>query len=177
MMTTLQGALLGLLLHLLRPFATLAVLVYAIRGRYPVWMITPDDLPRAGAKHFGEYEETVRNIYARFGRYVGDVYWLGFRNVLYGLAYMLKPKALYPHSVERWYTHLGAESTSYKLFNKEFLITYKVSGYGMIRLKIGPVVLLAGYKVDSIWNNPDEPRDPINMEGRPILSVRLTRNA
>jgi len=166
-----RGALLGLLLILLRPFALLAVMVCAIRGKYPWWLITPDDLPRPGAPHFGHYEPTTRSVYARFGRYWGDVYWLGWRNALFGLAYWFKPAALYPDR-ERI---TRVRVLCWGLWCPGLVCT--VNGYSMLRLEIGRIVLLAGYKVDRMVFDPRTPRDPVNMEGRPILSLRLQSQA
>jgi len=146
--------------------ATLAAVLWSARGgRYPWWMITPDDLPRKGAPHFGHYEATVRKVYERFGRYWGDVYWLAFRNSNYGLAYYFKPEqfkgltsyALLPRSVVR-------KSWGWK---------YKVAGYELlqVRLPLG-FELLLGWQVRGAVLDPFGPRSPVNMEFRPMFSLR-----
>lgn len=58
-----------------------------IRGDLPSWakfLSTPDErLPG------GMYEATVASVYAKYGRWVTSLYWLGVRNCLMGLAVSL----------------------------------------------------------------------------------------
>jgi hypothetical protein len=163
------GALLGAVLLLLWPLALLAVLLLARRGRYPAWLVTPDDPfvtapPAERPLHFGHYEASVRAVYARLGRYWGDVYWLGIRNVLYGLRYALKParfKGVQDYSVfGRSITVRGA------------LTTYCVEGYVLWQWRVAGIELLAGWMVRGAALDPFTPRQPVNMEFRPVLSPR-----
>jgi len=160
------GALIGLALLLLWPLALLAVMVCAVRGRYPWWMTTPDDpFVRGEAAHFGAYETTVRAVYARFGRYIGDVYWLGLRNQLFGLRYWLKPDRFkgitdYSRMRRRIDPPRGA------------LTVYCVEGYRLWQWRVGPFELLAGWMVRGAALDPFTPRQPVNMDFRPTFSPR-----
>ena len=125
------------------------------------WLETIDDPFLPG----GLYERQVLSIYRRFGRYWGDVYWLAFRNSNYGLAYYFKPEqfkgltsyALLPRSVVR-------KSWGWK---------YKVAGYELlqVRLPLG-FELLLGWQVRGAVLDPFGPRSPVNMEFRPMFSLR-----
>jgi hypothetical protein len=156
----LWGALQGLVLLLLWPAALLAVLVCARRGRYPWWLLTPDD----PVSPFGQYEATVRAVYARVGRYWGDVYWLGIRNTLYGLRYALKPARF--KGVQD-YSALGRRITP-----RGRLTTFCVEGYVLWQVRLGGFDLLAGWMTRGAALDPFTPRQPVNMEFRPVLSVR-----
>lgn len=138
------------------------VLVCAALRRFPWWLLTPDD----PVSPFGHYEPTMRSIYARFGRYAGDVVWLAWRNVLYGLAYRLKPArfkrvtdyrgfwvAQYPHRVGVLFDCEGWHLLQVPLLGHRF-------------------ELLAGWMVRGAVLDQDTPRAPINMEFRPMLSIR-----
>ena len=155
------GAALGLSLWLLWPLAFVAVCICAIRGKYPYILVTPDD-PKSP---FGAYEETVRNVYARFGRYVGDVYWLGIRNPLYGLRYMLKPEK-YKET-----TDYGQFRASIR-FSRSWIRRYEVDKMPLWEVDLWRFQLLAGWMVRGVWNDPHTERQPINMEFRPIFSLR-----
>ena len=163
------GIALALLLHLVGLIARPLVLLYAIRGRYPAWLITPDD-PESP---FGQYEPTVRQVYRRFGRYLGDVYWLAWRNVAYGLRYKLKPAELLPRTDglgELNYAHLRRAVVYGKRVDY-----FEAEGYPMWRVRLGPLIVLAGWKVESIVEDPFTHRAALNMEGRPVFTVRTTR--
>lgn len=159
-----RGALIGLLLLLLNPLAGLLVTILAIFGWYPWWLVTTDD-PHSP---FGQYEETVRETYTRFGRWAGDVYWLAFRNCLYGLAYWFKPEAFkgvtdYSH-LHLW-SNVGPRSTF-----------YSAAGYEQLTIELGPwFVLMLGWKVDNVVLDPDTPRQRVNMDFRPIFSIRKAK--
>ncbi len=155
-----RGALIGLLIDLLGIPARALVLLLAIVGRYPAWLVTPDD-PESP---FGKYEPTVREVYARFGRYLGDVYWLAWRNVLFGLSYRFKParfKGLIDYSdLRRTITARGA------------LTIFCVEGYQLLQLRVGGFEVLAGWMVRGAALDPLTRRQPVNMEFRPIFSLR-----
>ena len=160
------GAILGLLLLALTPFNLAAVLIAARRGRYPWWMVTPDDpFVRGEAAHFGAYEPSVRAVYARLGRYLGDVYWLGLRNSLYGLRYRLKP-GRYKSTV-----YYGEFERSLDT-RRRWLTVYRVDGLTEWQVNVGPFELLAGWHVRGVVLDPATPRQPVNMEFRPIFSLR-----
>lgn len=151
----------------LLPVAMLAVVVScAFHGHYPWWVITPDD----PVSPFGSYEPTVRKVYATFGRFVGDVYWLAFRNVLFGLSYSFKPTALFP--VNDRYEHLKRAWKKTKYGTR-----FEAAGYVMRRFELSKLWVLVGWKVDSIVLDPSTKRALLNMEGRPIFSFRLSSNA
>lgn len=172
------GAFLGFLLEfVLRPLATPIIFIYCIfQWKYPWWMITPDDLPRPGFPHFGYYEPTVRKVYTRFGKRLGDFYWLGFRNVLYGLRHAWKPKDLMPQPY--WpsggvlnYGHLVPYMKRRKMGRVTF---YSVLGYKMITIRwfsaFGRTYWGGfGWKVDRIVDDPYTERAPINMDARPMF--------
>jgi hypothetical protein len=154
------GAFLGLLLLALTPLNLVAVLIAARRGRYPWWMVTPDD----PASPFGQYEPTVRKMYEKVGRYWGDVYWLGLRNSLYGLRYRLKParfKGVTDYSNFR--RHIEARGN---------LTVYCVEGLRLWQYRRGSFELLAGWMVRGAALDPFTPRQLINMEFRPVFSLR-----
>ena len=156
----LRGAFLGLCVLLLWPAAFVAIVLCAIVGRYPAILVTPDD----PASPFGGYEATVRQVYARFGRYVGDVYWLGIRNPLYGLRYGLKParfKGLTDYS-----------ELSRVIVNRGALTVFCVEGYTLWQVRRGGFELLAGWMVRGAALDPFTQRQLINMEFRPIFSMR-----
>lgn len=145
-------------------FAWIPVSIFAIRGKYPKWLLTPDDT----VSPFGQYEPTVKKIYDKFGRYAGDLYWLGFRNTLYGLSYAFKPK------------HLKSLTTYKKL-------EYTIRVHGCLQIiKVGKLyeITVRGLGLALIWGNRLSPivtndgniRHP-NMDGRPVFSVRLKNNA
>jgi hypothetical protein len=154
------GALLGLAVELLSIPARLLVPLFAIGGRYPWWMVTPDD----PVSPFGTYEATVRAVYARFGRYLGDVYWLAWRNVLYGLSYRLKP-AVFKGVVD--YTVFA----TWALPRRGGWL-YVCEDYALRQWGIGRFEILAGWMVRGAVLDPLAPRQPVNMEFRPIFSVR-----
>lgn len=157
----------GFLLAILGFFVMPLVAIYAIRGKYPWWMVTPDD----PVSPFGQYEQTVVEQYKK-GRWWGDVYWLGFRNSVYGLKYKYKPDYL-------------KEITSYRPIqlrmkrrvskNKVVLV---LDGLTETTLSIGPFRVIYGYRLSPIWNwEPSHGVRPINMDGRPVFSIRLAKNA
>lgn len=164
-----KGTLLGLLSLVLDPLAFILVPIFAIFGKYPWWMLTPDDT----VSPFGMYEEAMRKAYKK-GRWWGDVVWLAWRNRFYGLLYSFKPKDLYPVidiNGHNCYRHLKR-----KIENKSWYIKYTVTtpsgnSYSMYEI---PYFLKRGgqfgWKVDSMVMDPFFPRKDINMEGRPIFS-------
>lgn len=167
-MWTNKGTWLGLGILALNPLCALLVLFYAIRGNYPWWMVTPDDLDSP----FGKSEAAVVAVYAKWGRWCGDVYWLAFRNCLYGLAYRLKDDKL------RGRTFYG----SWQPMTREgdgtgFKTVYSVAGLKQWVYNIGPMAVIAGWKIKGVFADPMTTRKLVNMEFTPVFSIRLRKNA
>lgn len=174
-----------ILYHVLKKLADLfalpLVMVFAIRGKYPWWMVTPDD----PTSPFGQYEPTVREVYEAFGRYWGDVYWLGWRNRNYGISYKYKPDWLKDPSIR--YRDL----TMYRDEELNTIILRQPDGT-LLRektIKVGPLYIIYGHRLRPIWDaRQDEldrekqglplvgwPLKRINMDCRPILTIRTKR--
>lgn len=168
-----KGALLGLVINLIAIPARLVILWQCMRQRgYSWWIVTPDD----PVSPFGQYEPTVRKVYERFGRRVGDFYWLGWRNVLYGLRHRLKPDDLLPSldpmtgNLNYWYQSSVAEKEERGRFT-----VYRIGCYKMLRAdwfewRGRKYAGFFGWKIDRIVDDPYTARREINMEGRPIFS-------
>jgi hypothetical protein len=162
----------GFLIFLLTPLAWVLVPLCACVRRYPAWLLTPDD----PVSPYGQYEPTVRTVYARFGRWVGDVYWLGFRNTWYGLAYALKPAAL-KTLPDYAAMHVTVDSDDGHTWRT------RVRGDGVditetVRTWRG-WALITGYRCSPIANRAADhgPLRHPNMDGRPVFSLRRARNA
>jgi hypothetical protein len=162
----------GFLLFLLTPLAWLLVPLFAIFGKYPKLFVTPDD----PVSPFGQYEPTVRSVYARWGRYAGDVYWLAFRNPLYGLAYLFKPdefKRMSDYSRVAVRLEEGSHGRT---------ITVRVFGFDNAKtytehtLYVGPLAIILGHRLWPVYSNKGVLRHP-NMDARPVFSIRLKKNA
>jgi hypothetical protein len=163
----------GFLYFLLGLFAWIPVSFYAIKGKYPEALVTPDD----PVSPFGQYEERVRKVYEKAGKYIGDVYWLGFRNTLYGLKYKHKIPGL-----------VGLTDYTYLMTNKQ-VIHYKnvsITKYDLLlegeiytqhTIRLWKLYIMFGHKIDSIHNDKFTPRQPVNMEGRPFFTLRTNRSA
>lgn len=178
---SMTGALIGLLLLLLDIPARLLVLVLAIRGRYPWWLITPDD----PVSPFGLYEPAMRRAY--FGtaqplpggyywmrptgwrRYWGDVLWLAGRNVLFGLTMWFKPNVFAIQDGESYHHILGVKR------EYGWCQIYNCAGYGELVVRYfewngRTYGGMFGWHVMGIVNDPFTPRRAVNAEGRPMLS-------
>lgn len=160
-----------LLCELVALLAPLVCLVYR-KG----WFNTPDD---PSSPH-GLYETKMRRILAKYGRYWSDWWWLGVRNRAYGLRYALKPnefKGLWYEGLgilEFGRTTRGRVRVTRVLTRKEWAIDFGrfhvLYGYRMTPIYNELVrnynaLLLSGYE----W---DVPFRPINMDARPLLSIR-----
>ena len=158
------------LLELARLAAPLVTLVY--RGG---WFNTPDD----PASPHGQYEPKMRGIYARWGARVNDWWWLGVRNRAYGLAYAMKPRELKARVTYDGLTfHRWCDGAS------RFTIVGEVTECA---IDCGWFHVLIGRRVTPIYNEIQEnrrraeagepliPYRPVNMDGRPILSLRIGR--
>jgi len=155
----------GFLITLVSLLAPIVVVPFAWLGKYPSWMITPDDK----ISPFGQYEETVRKVYGRFGRVVGDWYWLGLRNRFYGLSYKFKPSCLKGLSS---YNHLVILHDGNKVYlvdgDKKFVET---------TISLGFLKIISGYRLTPVLNTILE-QNPVrltNMDGRPIFSIRRNK--
>jgi hypothetical protein len=179
-LTTLRGAALGLVPLLFRPLAPLVVLAFALLRRpYPRWLDTPDDpFVRDGVgPHRGAYEPTVVRVYERFGRIVGDVYWLGLRNVLFGFLIAHKAPTLpaydYVNRVYN-YSHLCYRS---RVSLRGRVTIYSVDDYALVVVRlVGRIVLQFGWKVDRIVLDPYTARNPLNAEARPTFAIRRSED-
>lgn len=132
-------------------------------------MLTPDDL----VSPFGQYEATVRKVYERWGRRVGDFYWLGLRNVMYGLRYRFKPLMLYPRIDVTGVLNYAHLHPSAKRIVCGRVTKYQIDNYKMwtIKLPLG-FGIKAGWKIDQMIYDPYTERKPVNMDARPIFSIR-----
>lgn len=157
----LKGLFLGILLEIVALITKPLVFLYAIRGRYPWWMVTPDD-PKSP---FGFYEPTQRLIYSKWGRYIGDVNWLALRNSIYGLRYKLKPE-VFKHMSS--YGGLPMKRRSYGPVRLT-----KVLDYQEVLIDLYFFGVIFGWKMSPIYDSePGRIVHHPNMEARPTLSFR-----
>lgn len=160
---------------------------YAIRGNYPWWMLTPDDKVSpfgSGTTPSASTEPTMQWIYKKFGRYIGDVVWLGWRNSGFGYAYAQKPDWLKDPKLR--YEELkiwGTENKEVHLQQPDGTILTERT------YKAGPFRLILGYRLTPILSGSERNKkriaqglEPVllpafhpNMDGRPILSIRTSR--
>lgn len=161
--------------------------LYAIKGKYPWWMVTPDDPVSpfgSGTSPTSSTEPTQMGIYKRFGRYVGDVVWLAWRNSAYGYAYSQKPDWLKDPSIK--YEDLKIWGTP----NKEvFLEAPDGTVLTEKTYKVGPFRLIVGHRLTPILNGSLENKQRLaqgleraprpgfhpNMDARPVVSLRTSR--
>lgn len=182
------GAIIGFLLNLDFVLIPIVAVLTALRI-YPRWMVTPDD----PVSPFGLNEPAVQKIYGvaghvmlhdgrwwvdvgfdpgRFRRWLGDFYFLGWRNRGYGIAYYFKPKELYPDPTTLNYWHmLRSES------HRGRVSRYEAEGFWMYSIRLfnlmgHPKGIQVGYKVETIVKDPGGRRSYVNMEGRPICTFR-----
>jgi hypothetical protein len=177
----------GLLKVLTKPL----VLFYAIRGNYPTWMLTPDDPVSpfgSGTTPGASREETQMKVYEKFGRYIGDVVWLGWRNSLYGISYYLTPDFLKDKSIQ----YVNLEAAKEELPNGTVQYWIRIPGTDEwlweTQRKYGPITVLSGYRIQPIYDGIIRAREGLkqgvviklpahhpNMDGRPIFSFRTKR--
>lgn len=178
------------------------VAVLAIFGRYPKWFITPDDPvspfglyePAMRRAYYGTDQlpcvfRDGRVVVVGLGgvplrprglrRWWGDFYWLGLRNRMYGFAYAFKPSCLMP-GPDLTYRHLAGKARSWfggYIGGGWVTEMHEVAGHRMWVIKLcnlfgHPFGIMFGYKVDTISKDPYTKRKAINMEGRPVFSIR-----
>jgi hypothetical protein len=178
------------LYRIVEPIADLLALpiaaVLAIKGKYPWWLLTPDDQVSpfgCGTTPGASNEPTMRAVYKRLGRYVGDVWWLGRRNRMYGLAYAMKPD---------WLKRPGLRYLDVAMWKAGDSIYLRQPDDTVLRertIKLGFLYLIVGHRLSPIWNAHYEELErhanglpPIgrplhhpNMDARPIVTVRSKR--
>lgn len=155
--------------------AKLAAPVVTLFYRKGIW-VTPDD----PVSPFGQYEEKMRRLYAHVPKWVADWWWLGVRNRAYGLAYKFKPDFF--KSLTTYDDLLPAVTTVDTRFGTKR--TIKIDEYKEVTWSVGKgkfgFHVIAGYRLrpvfDQWYNNRFNaagiPYRPINMDARPILSIR-----
>lgn len=152
----------------LNPLCAIAVLFCAIRGNYPWWMVTPDD----PISPFGKSEPAVAKVYAKRGRWCGDVYWLAFRNCLYGLTYWLKDDKFKGRTFYGAWQPMTREGDG---TGRETV--YNVAGLKQWVRNYGSLTVIAGWKIKGVFNDPMTVRQLVNMEFTPVFSIRFRKNA
>lgn len=169
----------------------LAVPLFAIRGRYPPLMVTPDDPVSpfgCGTTPGASREESMVAIYKRWGRYIGDCIWLGWRNSGYGVAYYCKPAWLKDPAIKYEDLTFDRESDG-KDMQRIWLLQPDGAWLWETTRRFGPVYLITGYRIGPIYSGALEnavllskgkdrvPRPAFhpNMDGRPIVSLRTKR--
>lgn len=147
------------LLYLAKLIAPIVCLFY----RKGIW-VTPDD-PKSpyGVGNAGSNEPKMHAIYDRFGTFIGDWWWLGVRNQAYGLAYKFKPD---------FFKNLETYDDLEKFRATTGPVTYtEVAGYPEWVISLGFFHIIFGYRMTPVYNTVGKIR-PINMDARPILSIR-----
>jgi hypothetical protein len=145
------------------------------------WFNTPDDpvSPR------GMGEPFMRKLHAKVGPWLADWWWLGWRNRGYGFTYAMKPdvfKGLHYKTIP------PGQSTNKVCWFGPFLarritiLGYTERCFTLIAFGRGLFTVIVGYRLrpiwDEIWRNAgkkewDVPTRPVNMDARPILSIRF----
>lgn len=162
----------GLFIFLLR-FVTWPVVLWQARtGKYSWWLTTPDDPFAKGepVPHFGHYESSVREVYARWGRYWGDVYWLVIRNANFGLTYWAKPEWMKMIATYKYIQRLIGVR---RYGPVQVYVLRHVGVYRLIRVDLGLFGIIWGWRIDNIYKS--EPGREVvhpNMDGRPSFSIR-----
>lgn len=187
------------LIHYGRPILKIllkiAVPIFAIWGKYPPLMLTPDDQVSpfgSGTTPGASREPTQMAIYAwgtkvggpKFGKWLGDVVWLGWRNSGYGIAYYLKPAWLKEHDIKYENLTLDLEGE----LNNGVVWLQQPDGTWLWETtrRFWIFTLITGYRLTPIYSGAienrerlarGEPRAPRpahhpNMDGRPLVSIR-----
>lgn len=158
--------------------APFVALVY----RKGIW-VTPDDPVSpfgCGTTPGASTEPFMQKLYARFPKFVGDWWWCGMRNRAYGLAYKLKPDHF--KNLTTYDNCQTLSFTEHVWYGKRRVIYvdgHKELTYFIGKGKVGFHVIL-GYRLrpvfDEWYNNrflqASIPYRPVNMDARPILSIR-----
>jgi hypothetical protein len=150
-------------------------------------MVTPDDPVSpfgSGTTKTASTEPTQMMIYKRFGRWVGDVVWLAWRNAGYGYAYAQKPDWLKDPSIR--YEDLDIWGTPN---DRVYLRAPDSTILRERTYKVGPFRLIVGYRLTPILQGVLRNRKKIadglqpdllpafhpNMDARPVVSLRTSR--
>ncbi len=175
----------------------IAVLAYSFRGNYPEWVLTPDDKVSpfgSGTTPTASKEATAMKVYAigsrihpSFGRWLGDVYWLAWRNGGYALAYMQKPEWLKNPEIQYhkllFRRKISGKELQYLLRQPDGTWLWET------QRRYGPFIIITGYRVQPMFDGAEEnasrllrgeplaPRPAFhpNMDGRRIFSIRTKR--
>jgi hypothetical protein len=146
--------------------AKLAAPFVTLFYRKGIWN-TPDN---PDSPH-GMYEQKMQGIHARFGTWIADWWWLGVRNRAYGLAYNLKPELFRNLSS---YEHL--QMYRHAIGRSVYTV---IEGYTERVIQFKRFHVIIGYRLTPIWdevmnnrNGAGIPFRPVNMDARPIFSIR-----
>lgn len=155
--------------------ASLAAPVVCLFYRKGIWL-TPDDPVSpfgCGTTPGASVEPFMQKLYAKAGKFVGDWWWLGWRNSAYGLAYKWKPDVFKTDS----YDHILFSEVNTGKVRK---ITAEVGEESYTETTyFGPFFhVIWGYRIRPMRNTARDgiPVRPINMDGRPIFSIRFGKN-
>lgn len=132
------------------------------------WYLTPDDTESP----FGKYEPAMVRRYEKWGKYWADYWWLGMRNRGYGFAYDLKPDHF-----KNLTTYADCEVAHYP---GRFMRKIVVDGYVERTFFFGFFHIILGWRLRPIYDEwvrlwrdgIPTPYRPINMDARPIFSIR-----
>jgi hypothetical protein len=146
-------ALVNLAMHFIAPLLVPIALLFAQRGRYRTklpwifnWLETPDEwLP--GDRTI----PAVRDIYDKWGWFICSWYWLGFRNVAFGISWQF-----------------GKPATNYLAVLTEE--EQKARGVFEHRYKVGFIELLVGYAIYKDWYST---RTVVGFWAVPRITVRF----
>jgi hypothetical protein len=135
--------------------------------RKGIWL-TPDDpvSPFGCGTTPGASVEPAMQAKYRISTFLGDWWWLGIRNSAYGLAYKFKPA--YFKSLS---TYAGCPIGLKQVGPLRII---DIFGYKEIMLSCGFFHILVGYRLRPIVDEAarNVPCRPINMDARPIFSIR-----
>lgn len=144
------------------------------------WWNTPD----APVSPRGLYEPFMRKLHDKVGPWLSDYWWLGWRNKGYGFSYAMKPaifKGLH-------YAMIGKGATTCEIkWRGPFLCrTITIFGYPertftLVLRGRGLFTVFVGYRLNPIYSEIvrnegrvwDVPYREINMDARPIFSIRF----
>lgn len=145
------------------------------------WFNTPDDpvSPR------GMGEPAMRSKHAKWGAYWADWWWLAMRNRAYGFAYAMKPAIFKGLD----YATIGERDAAceVKWHGPLLCRTITILGFAeractLVLWSYPIFTVFVGHRMRPIWDEIVRNRDnlvwdvdqrPINMDARPILSIRF----
>jgi hypothetical protein len=145
------------------------------------WFNTPDDpvSPR------GQYEPFMQKLQAKVGPWWSDWWWLGVRNKAYGFSYAMKPaifKGLHYSSIPPGMLTSAVKWSGPFLCRIIDMLGYSEKTCTLVVYGFPVVTLIYGYRLrpilDEVLRNAgrstwDVPHRQINMDARPILSIRF----